>query len=92
MTGYIKYFENGGKSMSFFIKDDEVWEIYDKIWDVTKSILGIKFYSEPVYEYKYLKAKVRESDGGIKTSFLGNDIPKENMHYTYIACILLILF
>ena len=26
MSGYIKYFENGGKNMSFFIKDDEVWE------------------------------------------------------------------
>ena len=31
MSGYIKYFENGGKSMSFFIKDDEVWEKFDKI-------------------------------------------------------------
>ena len=26
MSGYIKYFENGGKNMSFFIKDDEVGE------------------------------------------------------------------
>ena len=24
MSGYIKYFENGGKSMSFMIKDKEV--------------------------------------------------------------------
>ena len=87
MSGYIKYFENGGKNMSFLIKDDEVWDKYDKIWDVIKNKLGIKFHSEPVYEYKYLKAKVREFDGVIKTNFLGNDIPKENMHYTCIACI-----
>ena len=33
---------------------------------------------------KYLKAKVREFDGEIKTNFLGNDMPKENMHYTCI--------
>ena len=52
-----------------------------------KNKLGIKFHSEPVYEYKYLKAKVREFDGVIKTNFLGNDMPKENMHYTCIACI-----
>ena len=26
MSGYIKYFENGGKNMSFLIKDDEVGE------------------------------------------------------------------
>ena len=87
MSGYIKYFENGGKNMSFLIKDDEVWDKYDKIWDVIKDKLGIKFHSEPVYEYKYLKAKVREFDGLIKTNFLGNDMPKENMHCTCIACI-----
>ena len=87
MSGYIKYFENGGKNVSFLIKDDEVWDKYDKIWDVIKDKLGIKFHSEPVYEYKYLKAKVREFDGVIKTNFLGNDVPKENMHYTCIACI-----
>ena len=28
MSGYIKYFENSGKNMSFLIKDDEVWEKY----------------------------------------------------------------
>ena len=71
---------------SFFIKD-EVWKKYDKIWDAIKNKLGIKFHSEPVYEYKYLKAKVREFDGVIKTNVLGNDMPKENMHYTCIACI-----
>ena len=87
MSGYIKYFENGGKNMSFLIKDDEVWEKYEQIWDVIKNKLGIKFHSEPVYEYRYLKAKVREFDGVIKTNFLGNDMLKENMHYTCIACI-----
>ena len=87
MSGYIKYFENGGKNMSFLIKDDEVWDKYDKIWDVIKDKLGIKFHSEPVYEYRYLKAKVREFDGVIKTNFLGNDVPKEDMHYTFIAYI-----
>ena len=40
-----------------------------------------------VYDGKYLKTKVREYDGVIKTNFLGNDVPKENMHYTCIACI-----
>ena len=52
-----------------------------------KNKLKIKFHSEPVYEYKYLKTKVKEYDGVIKTNFLGNGIPKENMHYTCIACI-----
>ena len=59
MNGYIKYFENGGKNMSFMIKDDKVWDKYDKIWNVIKDKVGIKFYSEPVYEHRYLKTKVR---------------------------------
>ena len=73
--------------MSFLIKDDEVWEKYENIWDVFKTKLSIKFHSKPVYDQKYLKAKVREFDGVIKTNFLGNEVPKENMHYTCIACI-----
>ena len=64
-----------------------MWEKYDEIWDAIKDKLGIEFHSEPVYEYRYLKVKVREFEGAIKTNFLGNDMPKENMHYTCIACI-----
>ena len=86
MKGYIKYFENDNKSMSFLIKIDEVWDKYDKIWNVIKDKLGIKFHSEPVYKYKYLKTKVREFDGVIKTNFWGDGMPKENMYYTCIAC------
>ena len=87
MSRYIKYFENGSKNMSFLSKDDEVWDKFDEIWDVIKDKLGIKFHSEPAYKYRYVKAKVREFDGVVKTSFLCNNIPKENMRYTFIACI-----
>ena len=87
MDGYIKYFDNGGKNMSFMIKDDEIWDKYDKIWNVIKDKVGITFHSEPVYEYKYLRTKVREFDGVIKANFLGNGVPKENMYYTCFACI-----
>ena len=55
--------------MSFLIKDDKVWDKYDKIWNVIKDKAGIKFYSEPVYEHEYLKTKVREFDGIIKAKF-----------------------
>ena len=50
MNGYIKYFESGGKSMSFLIKNDEVCEKYKEIWDENKNKLGIKFHSDPIYE------------------------------------------
>ena len=87
MTGYIKYFENGGKNMSFVIKDDDVLDKYNEIWDKIKETLSIKFHSMPVYDEKYIKAKVREFNGVIKTNFLGDEVPKENKHYTCIACI-----
>ena len=73
--------------MSLLIKDDEVWDKYDKTCDVTKDKLGIKFHGEFAYGYKYLKAKVRELDGMIKANFLGKGMPKENMYYTCITCI-----
>ena len=87
MSGYIKYFKNGGKNMSFIVKDDNILEKYNGIWDRIKEKLSIKFHSSPVYDQKYIKAKVREFDGKIETNFLGNEIPKENMHYTCIPCI-----
>ena len=77
MSGYIKYFENGSKNMAFLIKDNEVWDKYDEIWYVAKDKLEIKFHSKPVYEYRYLKTKVREFNGVIKTNFLGNNMPKK---------------
>ena len=69
MSRYIKYFENGGKNMSFLIKDDEVWEKYEQIQDVIKNKLGITFHSKPIYKQKYLKAKVREFGSVIKKTF-----------------------
>ena len=87
LAGYIKYFENGGKNMSFVIKDDMCLNKYNEIWDKIKETLSIKFHSMPVYDEKYIKAKVREFNGVIKTNFLGDEVPKENEHYTCIACI-----
>ena len=83
-----KFFEYGGMNISFLIKDDDkVWEKYKKIWYLIKNKPGIRFHSLPVRDKKYLKAKVKEYDGVIKTIFLDNDVPKENKHYTCIACI-----
>ena len=87
MNEYIKYFENGEKNMSFLIKNDEVGEKYEETWNVIKDKLDIKFHSEPIYEKKYLKSKVREFEGEIRTNVLDNGTTKENVYYTCIACI-----
>ena len=86
MSEYIKYFENGGRNMSFFVRDDNVLDKYNKIWNVIKNKLNIKFHSKPVYNQKYLKVEVRiwRHD---KNKLLSDEVPKENIHYTWIACI-----
>ena len=87
MSGYIKYFENGGKNTCFMIKDNNVLDKYNKIWNKIKKKLSIKLHSMLVYDETYIKVKVREFDGKSKTNFLGDEMPKEDMHYTCIACI-----
>ena len=84
MSGYIKYFENSGKNMSFMIKNDICLDKYNEIWNNVERTLNIKFHSMPVYDEKCIKAKVKEFNGVIKTYFLGDEISKENVHY---ACI-----
>ena len=81
MIGYVKYFENRGKNMSFLIKDNDVLDKCNETWNKIKKTLNIKFHCMPVYDEKYIYAKVREFNGVIKTNFLGDEIPKENVHY-----------
>ena len=73
--------------MSFIIKYDDVLDKYNEIWDKIKETLSIKFHSMPVYDEQYIKAKVREFNGVINTNFSSDEVPKENKHYTCIACI-----
>ena len=75
------------KNMSFVIKDDDVLDKYNKTWDKIIEKFSIKFYSTPVYDEKYIKAKLQEFNGVIKINFLGDEVPEEIEYYTCIACI-----
>ena len=69
--------------MSFVIKDNDVLNKYNEIWDKTKREL--KLQSMPVYDEKCIKANVTEFNSVIKTNFLSDEIPKESMYYSFIA-------
>ena len=71
--------------MSLMNEDDSVLFKYSDVWNKIKEIKGIKFHSNPAYDEKYIKAKVREYNGVIKTKFLANEVPEEGVHYTRIA-------
>ena len=87
MSGYIKYFENGGKNMSFKIEDENVYIKYNQIWNKIKELLNIRFYSEPIYDDKYIKTKVKRFSSVFNTLFTGDESPKERIHYACIPAI-----
>ena len=45
--------------MPFMTEDDSVLVKYNDIWNKIKKTLNIKFHGMPVYDEKYIKAKVK---------------------------------
>ena len=41
MRGYIKYFDDGGKNMSFVTDDKEVYKKYNEIWEVVRKLVKL---------------------------------------------------
>ena len=63
------------KNISFKIEDDNVFLEYNEIWDKIKTTLGIRFHSQPIYDEKYIKTKVKTLNDVINTVFSDNNIP-----------------
>ena len=59
MNGYIKYFDDGGKNISFVTDDEKVYEKYDEIWNVVKGLLKLKFAANHIRNDKYILAKLK---------------------------------
>ena len=87
MSEYIKYFENGGKNMSFKIEEESVYLKYAEIRNKIKSVLNAKFHSQPIYDDKYIKTKLKTFNNTINTLFSGDEIPKERNHYVCISAL-----
>ena len=87
MSGYIKYFDDGGKNMPFVMDDEEVYKKYNEIWEVVKKLLKVKFTVNPIRDDKYMIAKLKIFNGTNRTTFTDNIIPIERNNYTCIAAI-----
>ena len=87
MSGYIKYFDNGGKNMSFVTDDKEVYGKYDEIWNVVKGLLKLKFDASPIRDDKYILAKLKIFKKKNLTTFNNNIVPIEKNHYICIPAI-----
>ena len=75
MSRYIKYFENGGKNMAFKIEEESVYLKHSEIWNKIKSILNVKFHTEPIYDEKHIKTKVKTFNNTINALLSGYEIP-----------------
>ena len=89
MNGYIKNFDNGGKSMTFVTDNEKVYNKYNEIWEVIRKLLKVKFAVNPVRDDKYLVAKLKIFNKINRTTFNNNenDIPTERSHYICIPAI-----
>ena len=88
MDGYIKYFDDGGKNMSFFTDDEKIYKKHNEIWEVIRNLLKIDFTVNPVRDYIYLVAKLKIFDRINRTTFNNiNYIPLERNHYICIPVI-----
>ena len=84
MSGYIKYFDDGGKNMSFVTDDEEIYEKYNEILGVIRKLLKVNFTVGPVRDDKYLVVKLKIFDRINRTTFTNNIFPIERNHYTCI--------
>ena len=83
MNGYIQYFDDGGKSMSFVTEDEKVYEKYDDIWNAVKGLLKLTFAVSPIRNDKYILAKLKISMKKNLTTFNNNNIvpiEKKSLH------------
>ena len=87
MNGYIRYFDDGGKNMSFVTDDEKMYRKYDEIWKVIRKLLKLKFTVGPVQDAKYLITKLKIFNGTNRTTCTDNAIPIERNHYNCIPAI-----
>ena len=74
--------------MSFVTDDKEVYEKYDEIWNVVKSLLKLKFAASPIRDDKYILAKLKIFKKKNITTFNNNNIVHmEKNHYVCIPAI-----
>ena len=87
MNRYIKYFDDGGKNMSFVTDDEKIYEKYNEIWEVVRKLLKVKFTVCPVRDDKYIIAKLKIFNKINRTTFTNDTIYFEKNHYNCIPVI-----
>ena len=74
--------------MYFLIKDDDLLETYNDIWNKISNSIKKELDCEPIYNKKFLKTKIR-SYGKKGTDFHDKEVAKVGSNYICLAVILL---
>ena len=83
---YIKSYDNQTKWTYFLIKSDDLFQKYNTILDNASADIKEELDSEPVYNKKFLKTKIK-SIGDEVTYFHDKEIPKVVYNFTSLAVI-----
>ena len=89
MNAYAKYFDKNNKYINLLVNDKEILKKYSEIWNKIKSLIKKEFNSEPVYNDKYIKTKIKIYNNKVYTNFQHNKIPKDNEYFACLSVILL---
>ena len=77
------------KYMSFLMKDKELVARNNEIWEIVTNSIKKEFNSEPGYNEKYLKAKMKSCNGILIKFFTGIKYQKKDSQVTYLSVILI---
>ena len=84
MNAFVKYFDNNNK----YLLKRELLKKYNEVWNKVKIYLQ-KFNSNPVYNDKYIKTKIKIDNSKMYANLQYNKIPKDNEYCTCLSVILL---
>ena len=78
MNAYGKYFDENSKYMNHLFKDEKILKKFLQMWKKIQSLIKKELNSEPVYNAKYIKTKIKIYSDKVYTNFEHNKIPKDN--------------
>ena len=89
LTGYARRFNDENKVINFLVADKKLLKKYNEIWDKIKTLFKKEFDKNPVYQNKYITAKLNNTE--FEHRILRNneryDIPielKNNSRHEYL--------
>ena len=74
------------------MNDVKLLEKYNEIWKIVSSIIKKEFYSNPVYNEKYINSKTKTYNGKINTHFHNNEVSKQCSQCISLSIVLIDLF